>query len=69
MGERFWRKQQRHHSGYIEGTLDDKKHNNKFICNTEPRRTEFNVYADGVKYWRLFRLGPFEYAPNNPVLF
>lgn len=53
--------------GYIEGPWMT-KHNNKYYLQYAAPGTEFNVYADGV-YVADHPLGPFEYAPNNPVSF
>ena len=53
--------------GYIEGPWMT-KHNNKYYLQYAAPGTEFNVYADGV-YMGNHPLGPFEYAPNNPVSF
>jgi len=53
--------------GYIEGPWMT-KHNNKYYLQYGAPGTEFNVYADGV-YIGDHPLGPFEYAPNNPVSF
>ena len=44
------------------------KHNNKYYLQYGAPGTEFNVYADGV-YVSDHPLGPFEYAPNNPISF
>ena len=54
-------------SGYIEGPWMT-KHNNKYYLQYGAPGTEFNVYADGV-YVSDHPLGPFEYAPNNPISF
>ncbi len=53
--------------GYIEGPWMT-KHNHKYYLQYGAPGTEFNVYADGV-YVSDHPLGPFEYAPNNPVSF
>jgi len=53
--------------GYIEGPWMT-KYNNKYYLQYAAPGTEFNVYADGV-YMGNHPLGPFEYAPNNPVSF
>lgn len=53
--------------GYIEGPWMT-KYNNKYYLQYAAPGTEFNVYADGV-YRGNHPLGPFEYAPNNPVSF
>jgi hypothetical protein len=51
--------------GYIEGPWMT-KHNNKYYLQYAAPGTEFNVYGDGV-YIGDSPLGPFAYAPNNPV--
>lgn len=53
--------------GYIEGPWMT-KHNHKYYLQYGAPGTEFNVYADGV-YVSDHPLGPFEYAPHNPVSF
>jgi len=53
--------------GYIEGPWMT-KHNDKYYLQYGAPGTEFNVYADGV-YVANDPLGPFTYAPNNPVSF
>lgn len=52
-------------SGYMEGPWLT-KHNGKYYMQYAAPGTEFNVYADGV-YVGDHPLGPYEYAPNNPV--
>ena len=42
------------------------KHNNKYYLQYGAPGTEFNVYANGA-YVGDHPLGPFTYAPNNPV--
>jgi hypothetical protein len=42
------------------------KHNNKYYMQYAAPGTEFNVYGDGV-YIGDSPLGPYRYAPNNPV--
>jgi Glycosyl hydrolases family 43/F5/8 type C domain len=51
--------------GYIEGPWLT-KHNNKYYMQYAAPGTEFNVYGDGV-YISDYPLGPYRYAPNNPV--
>jgi hypothetical protein len=51
--------------GYIEGPWLT-KHNGKYYMLYAAPGTEFNVYGDGV-YVADSPLGPYEYAPNNPV--
>jgi hypothetical protein len=51
--------------GYMEGPWMT-KHNNKYYLQYAAPGTEFNVYADGV-YVGDSPLGPFTYAPNNPI--
>lgn len=51
--------------GYIEGPWMTKHHNKYYLQYAAPG-TEFNVYGDGV-YISDSPLGPFVYAPNNPV--
>ena len=53
--------------GYIEGSWLT-KHNNIYYMQYAAPGTEFNVYADGV-YTSNSPLGPYHYAPNNPVSF
>lgn len=52
-------------AGYMEGAFLT-KHNGKYYMQYGAPGTEFNVYADGV-YIADNPLGPYEYAPNNPV--
>ncbi|MEG1587258.1 MAG: family 43 glycosylhydrolase [Bacteroidales bacterium] len=52
-------------AGYMEGAWLT-KHNNKYYMQYSAPGTEFNVYADGV-YMADHPLGPYTYAPNNPV--
>jgi hypothetical protein len=54
-------------SGYMEGAWLT-KHNNKYYMQYGAPGTEFNVYADGV-YMSDSVLGPYRYAPNNPVFY
>lgn len=51
--------------GYMEGAWLTKR-NNKYYMQYAAPGTEFNVYADGV-YVSDSPLGPYTYAPNNPV--
>jgi hypothetical protein len=51
--------------GYMEGPWMT-KYKNKYYLQYAAPGTEFNVYADGV-YVGDNPLGPFTYAPNNPV--
>ena len=53
--------------GYMEGAWLT-KHNNKYYMQYAAPGTEFNVYADGV-YMSDSVLGPYLYAPNNPVFY
>lgn len=53
--------------GYIEGPWVT-KHNNRYYVQYAAPGTEFNVYGDGV-YIGDHPLGPFKYAPNNPVFY
>lgn len=53
--------------GYIEGAWLTKR-NDKYYMQYAAPGTEFNVYADGV-YMSDSVLGPYHYAPNNPVFF
>lgn len=52
-------------AGYMEGAWLT-KHNNKYYMQYGAPGTEFNVYGDGV-YVADNPLGPYTYAPNNPV--
>jgi len=51
--------------GYIEGPWIT-KYKDKFYLQYAAPGTEFNVYGDGV-YISKSPMGPFKYAPNNPV--
>lgn len=51
--------------GYIEGPWMTKYHHKYYLQYAAPG-TEFNVYADGV-YVADAPLGPYHYAPNNPI--
>lgn len=53
--------------GYMEGAWLT-KYNNKYYMQYAAPGTEFNVYADGV-YISESVLGPYHYAPNNPVFY
>ena len=63
--ERFGENHSSKMEGYVEGPWMT-KHNNKYYLQYGAPGTEFNVYADGV-YMSDSPLGPFKYAPNNPV--
>ncbi len=54
-------------AGYIEGAWMT-KYKDKYYLQYAAPGTEFNVYADGV-YTSEKPLGPYVYAPNNPVSF
>ena len=51
--------------GYLEGAWLT-KHNGIYYLQYAAPGTEFNVYADGV-YMADHPLGPYTYAPNNPI--
>jgi len=53
--------------GYMEGAWLT-KHDNKYYMQYAAPGTEFNVYGDGV-YMSDSPLGPYHYAPNNPVFY
>ncbi|MEO5651082.1 MAG: family 43 glycosylhydrolase [Ginsengibacter sp.] len=53
--------------GYIEGAWLT-KHGGKYYMQYAAPGTEFNVYGDGV-YIGDHPLGPYHYAPNNPISF
>ncbi|QNL52432.1 family 43 glycosylhydrolase [Olivibacter sp. SDN3] len=53
--------------GYIEGPWLT-KHDNKYYMQYAAPGTEFNVYGDGV-YVSDDPLGPYHYAPNNPIVY
>jgi beta-xylosidase len=53
--------------GYIEGHWLT-KHNGKYYMQYAAPGTEFNVYGDGV-YVADHPMGPYMYAPNNPISF
>lgn len=50
---------------FIEGAWMT-KHNKKYYLQYAAPGTEYNVYANGT-YVGTDPLGPFEYAPNNPI--
>ncbi len=50
---------------FIEGAWMT-EHNNKYYLQYAAPGTEYNVYANGT-YVGNDPLGPFEYAPNNPI--
>lgn len=51
--------------GYMEGAWLT-KYNGTYYMQYAAPGTEFNVYADGV-YTAKHPLGPYTYAPNNPI--
>ncbi len=51
--------------GFIEGPWLT-KYNNTYYMQYAAPGTEFNVYSDGV-YISGSPLGPYHYAPNNPI--
>ena len=51
--------------GYIEGPWLT-KYNNTYYMEYAAPGTEFNIYGDGV-YTSDSPLGPYHYAPNNPI--
>jgi hypothetical protein len=53
--------------GYMEGAWLT-KHNGKYYMQYAAPGTEFNVYGDGV-YMADKPLGPYKYAPNNPIFY
>ncbi len=53
--------------GYIEGPWLTKRNGIYYMQYAAPG-TEFNVYGDGV-YMAENPLGPYSYAPNNPVIY
>lgn len=53
--------------GYMEGAWLT-KHNGRYYMQYAAPGTEFNVYADGV-YTAESPLGPYSYAPNNPICY
>jgi hypothetical protein len=53
--------------GYIEGPWLT-KHKDRYYMQYAAPGTEFNVYGDGV-YMSDSPLGPYSYAPNNPVIY
>ncbi|EOR93233.1 Arabinan endo-1,5-alpha-L-arabinosidase A [Arcticibacter svalbardensis MN12-7] len=72
-GERHgWERFGENHSdtvlkGYMEGAWLT-KYNKKYYMQYAAPGTEFNVYGDGV-YMSDSPLGPYKYAPNNPVFY
>lgn len=54
-------------AGYMEGAWLT-KYNNKYYMQYAAPGTEFNVYGDGI-YMADSPLGPYKYAPNNPVFY
>ena len=65
--ERFGENHSRNTRGYIEGAYMT-KHNGKYYLQYAAPGTQFDVYGDGV-YIGDSPLGPYEYAPNNPVCY
>jgi xylan 1,4-beta-xylosidase len=63
--ERFGRDHRDPIKPYIEGAWMT-KHNGKYYLQYGAPGTEYNVYANGT-YVGNDPLGPFKYAPNNPV--
>ena len=63
--ERFGRDHREATKPFIEGAWMT-KHNGKFYLQYAAPGTEYNVYANGT-YVGDNPLGPFAYAPNNPV--
>ncbi|WP_347158665.1 family 43 glycosylhydrolase [Pontibacter chitinilyticus] len=63
--ERFGENHQDTARGYIEGPWMT-KHNGTYYLQYAAPGTEFNVYGDGV-YTSNNPLGPYTYAPNNPI--
>ncbi|TKC00146.1 family 43 glycosylhydrolase [Pedobacter cryophilus] len=63
--ERFGENHTSTMEGYMEGPWLT-KHNGKYYLQYAAPGTEFNVYGDGV-YTSDHPLGPYTYAPNNPV--
>jgi hypothetical protein len=65
--ERFGENHTSKMEGYMEGAWLT-KHNGKYYMQYAAPGTEFNVYGDGV-YTADHPLGPYTYAPNNPVFY
>ena len=65
--ERFGANHSRNKQGYIEGAYMT-KHKDKYYLQYAAPGTQFDVYGDGV-YIADSPLGPYEYAPNNPVCY
>jgi hypothetical protein len=63
--ERFGRDHRELIKPFIEGAWMT-KHNGKYYLQYGAPGTEYNVYANGT-YIGDGPLGPFEYAPNNPI--
>lgn len=63
--ERFGQDHSSEMAPYLEGPWMT-KHDGKYYLHYGAPGTEFNVYADGV-YTSDNPLGPFEYAPYNPI--
>ncbi|HET7707227.1 MAG TPA: family 43 glycosylhydrolase [Thermoanaerobaculia bacterium] len=63
--ERFGQDHRDARTPFIEGATMN-KHNGKYYLQYGAPGTEFNVYANGT-YVADDPLGPFTYAPNNPV--
>jgi xylan 1,4-beta-xylosidase len=63
--ERFGQDHRDSMTPFIEGATMN-KHNGKYYLQYGAPGTEYNVYANGV-YVADDPLGPFTYAPNNPV--
>lgn len=63
--ERFGQDHSSELAPYLEGPWMT-KHNGTYYLQYGAPGTEFNVYADGV-YTGDHPLGPFEYAPYNPI--
>lgn len=65
--ERFGENHSSKMEGYMEGAWLT-KHDGKYYMQYAAPGTEFNVYGDGV-YIADHPLGPYRYAPNNPVFY
>ncbi|MBL3656423.1 family 43 glycosylhydrolase [Fulvivirga sp. 2943] len=63
--ERFGQDHKSDIDPYLEGPWMS-KHNGKYYLEYSAPGTQWNVYADGV-YTSDSPLGPFEYAPYNPI--
>jgi len=67
--EHGWERFGRDHRGTVKPFMEGawmNKHNGKYYLQYAAPGTEFNVYANGT-YVGDEPLGPFTYAPNNPV--